>query len=233
MRIEHTLKRFAAKVGDPDGSFVTLGRNTYHFAPVDKTPQAAQVAEVLDENHQRTLLEQIPKVFTEYTGEVNSPPAAPPAPQTTSLTPAPASAPAAPATPTLTAHPAQVQVRVDAPQVALASVIDQVLIKAEMSVEEWNAMADVARFQAVEDFISGERAAEDGEKRALQSLSTPSADDAADDKKLGDAPEEGSNTKLLVDMHTNALKKLARGFGVDETLPREELIKALRAYVKE
>jgi Rho termination factor, N-terminal domain len=121
-----------------------------------------------------------------------------------------------------------VQVRFDAPKVKLAAVISRAIQVMEISVAEWNGMAETARFQAVEDVISKERAAETSEKAAFEALSST-------EPKLKGAPEDSSTpAKPLEEMHLNKLRALGKQYGITEaaTMKSDELVKALKPFIE-
>lgn len=223
MLIEHTLKRFAAKDGEPHGSFVLLGQTNYHFKPLVVADKSSpQVADVENATHQQVLLNQLPRVFVEFAGELpaETPVAAP------AVKPA-VKAPVvkvAPVTPLGTGHPDEVQVGLDAPKAPVGKVISAAIEKMGLSVEEWNAMSESARFQAVEEIISLEREAEAAEKRRLEELSGDGLKTPGDDGSTGSGK--------LVDMTDKKLNKLANGYGIKTTgLTRDQVIEALKPMV--
>ena len=228
MKIEHTLKRFALKPGDPDGSFIEIGAVKYHFAPVNPADKASpQVANVEVETHQAIFLNQNPVVFVPYDGAEKVAAPAAPAPRSDQT----GSVNKSDVGPSGSGHPDMVKVRLDAPDVALTAVIARAIQVMEISVDEWNAMAETARFQAVEDVISKERKAEADEKAAFERLQDQETDGA---EKLNGAPED-SNTpaKPLEEMHLNKLRALGKQYGITDaaTMKTDELVKALKPFI--
>ena len=67
MKIEHTLKRFAAKLGEADGSFVTIGNVDYHFAPGGyASAQAERMGRVVQPGKETVTLEDYRRRYAQY-----------------------------------------------------------------------------------------------------------------------------------------------------------------------